>query len=145
MDKLELEKDLKFGREELLLDPNQKAKKCGYEVNPLLANDLSVRKEDGTYINLVDYITQENLRIGNLKVSTNGINVVITWDGEPTDVEIKIDNAIYQPTAQGKWEGQLTAGSHTVTVKATKDFRGLTESFTVVEPVGGENIIITFN
>ena len=145
MAKLSISDDLKFGRQEILLDPTKTANKCGSEVDALIANDLMVKKSDGTYVYLIDFITQENLRIGGVEVVATGTNVTISWNGEPTDVVVKINNVDYQPTEAGKWIGVLAVGEYEVIVKATADFRGITKTFTVSEPQVGEDIVITFN
>ena len=48
MAKLELEDDLKLGREEILLDPTKKANKCGSFATALTANDIVVVVLKGT-------------------------------------------------------------------------------------------------
>ena len=141
-----MDDNLKFGKQELLLDPAKVANKCGSEVDPLLANDLMVKKEDGTFIPLIDYITQIHISIENLEVTANNNDVVISWQGTD-DVLVSIDgNAGNPPNGDRQHTVQLVAGVHTIHVQANRDLRGLTKSITVSNPpVPGEEIIVEYN
>ena len=56
MAELKISDNLKSGKQEILLDPTKIVDKCGNEITALLANDLMVQKEDGSYLGLVAYI-----------------------------------------------------------------------------------------
>jgi hypothetical protein len=134
MDELKIGKDFKIGKQEILLDPNETANKCGYRVDPLLANDLFVRREDGTTIPLVDFIIQDRISIENLQATVEGLDVTLTWQGT-NDVTIKVDD-LDPTTPNGDRQHTLTlnAGQHHILVKANRDLRGLTVDLLIDEP-----------
>ena len=57
-ERLNIDDDLKIGKEEILLDPNVTGKKCGKEVTALTLNDLMYVKENSQVVCAIDYIQQ---------------------------------------------------------------------------------------
>ena len=138
---LKMNDHLKMGKEEILLDPTKTNNKCGYEVNALTANDLMIKKIDGTYVNLFDFITQENISIENLTCVVTGNSIRIDWVGE-TRVQFTFDDEqpVDHTANNGVWENfkvwdNVTPGEHTIKVKALRDRRGLETTCQVVQTV----------
>ena len=140
-DKLVLSNHMKVGKQEILLDPTITINKCGKEVDPLLANDLMVKKQDGTFIPLFDFITQENISIESLVATVTGNSVRIDWIGE-TRVQFTFDDEVpvVHTANNGVWENfkvwdNVAPGIHTIKVKALRDRRGLEVECEVVQTI----------
>jgi len=154
-DKLNLSNHMKVGKQEILLDPNAIINKCGKEIDPLLANDLMVKKPDGTFVPLVDFIMQDNISIDSLVATVTGHTVRIDWIGE-TRVQFTFDDElpVAHTAKNGVWENfkvwkNVTAGLHTIKVKALRDRRGMEvdceviQTNTIVE--SAHNIIVDYD
>jgi hypothetical protein len=136
MEKLNVSKDLKTGKQEILLDPNEIANKCGAEVDPLLLNDLYVRRTDGTAILATEWILQEKIEIqkADPAMAINGQNATIKWVGT-NDVKIYIDGSQVgiDPSGNKEHTQAYMEGNHSVLVQCVRDRRGLTYEFSITE------------
>jgi hypothetical protein len=134
MEKLKLNDEFKIAKEEVLLDPEAEVTKCGFEVSPLLLNDLYYMKEDGTYIKATDFILQEKIEIeyGEPPMIIEGQTVTLKWKGT-NDVRIYIDGSDIGilPSGNKEHTQAYTEGHHTVLVQCIRDRRGLTYEFDV--------------
>ena len=147
MKKLELTKDMKYGKQELLLDPAIKGNKCGYEVEPLLLNDLMVKKPDGTFVNAYDFIMQESISIEVLEVVAQAQSgtIRVDWIGD-NKVKYKVDDGAFvnhEDTTKNAFELTLPAGQHKVFVQSLRDRRGLEQSFEVI--AASNSITVEYN
>ena len=127
MKKLDIDDSLKYGKQEILLDPSKKANKCGSEVDPLLFNDIFHRLDDGTYIKAMDYIKAHSLKISEPKIVLNNNIATITWSGSD-DVQIKVNDGElinYLGYAGHSVDITLTQGNHTIFIKEPTDPVGL--------------------
>jgi hypothetical protein len=136
MEELHISKDLKIGKQEILLDPNEKANKCGAEVGPLLLNDLYYKREDGTAILASEWILQEKIEIekADPAMTIDGQNVTIRWIGT-NDVKIYIDGSQVgiDPSGNKEHTQAYLEGNHSVLVQCVRDRRGLTYEFSITE------------
>jgi len=151
MDKLVISKDLKLGKQEILLDPTLHANKCGSEVDALVLNDLYFVEyaADGSIVRqvpAVDWILQDRISIENAQATVEGNSITITWVGDNA-VQLQLDDSVpfeYTDTTQNSYTFTgVAAGEHTVRIRALRDRRGLEVTVTIAEDA--ELYVITFN
>jgi hypothetical protein len=134
MEKLNVSKDLKIGKQEILLDPNEVANKCGFETDPLLLNDLYYKTSDGTVLSATEWILQEKIEIekADPAMVVDGQNVTIKWVGT-NDVKVYIDGSQVgiDPSGNKEHTQAYLEGHHSVLVQCIRDRRGLTYEFDV--------------
>ncbi len=148
MAELEISDDLKMGIQEILVDPTKTANKCGSIVTALLGNHLSYKRPDGTYINLIDFIMQDKISIADVVVAVTENTMTITWIGD-NSVQLNLNDdvpLVYTDETQNSHTfTALANGTHTITIRATRDLRGITEVFVIAVADGSsEDVTITY-
>ena len=139
--------ELKIPKEDLLLgDKTVTRANCDgttQEVHGLLANDLDFKLQDGTIVNLLDYVIQQAITISNLAVSVINTNdIVVTWSGNQ-DVTITVGSQEYTSTGTNSYTIEnLSIGTYSVTVKANGDQRGLTKDNIVIELEPPQDLVV---
>ena len=93
MPKLEISDDLKYGKEEILLNPSKKGNKCGSETTALTFNDLFIGLEGKDTIKALQYISDLiDSKIANYHANDNNGN----GNGNDNQIAIQPITIIYE-------------------------------------------------